>query len=112
MGVLVVPMEKFSKIKSSHRRCSVKNDVLKNFAKFTGKHMCQCLFFDNVAVLRPATFLKMRLRRRCFAMNFAKFLRTPVFREHLWMLLLKDAGLEIQYFMVTRETAIRVVLQK
>ena len=30
-------------IKSSHQRCSVKKDVLRNFAKFTGKHLCQSL---------------------------------------------------------------------
>ena len=30
--------------RSSHRRCSAKN-----FAKFTGKHLCQGLFFNNVA---------------------------------------------------------------
>ena len=35
-------------IKSSHRRCSV-NAVLRNFAKFTGKHLCQGLFFNKVA---------------------------------------------------------------
>ena len=36
--------------KSSHRRCSVRKDVLRNFAKFTGKHLCQGL--------KPATLLK------------------------------------------------------
>ena len=30
--------------KSSHQRCSVKKGVLRNFAKFTGKHLCQSLF--------------------------------------------------------------------
>ena len=30
--------------KNSHTRCSVKKDVLKNFVKFTGKHLCQSLF--------------------------------------------------------------------
>ena len=33
------------------QRCCVKN-VLKNFSKFTGKHLCQSLFFDKVAGLR------------------------------------------------------------
>ena len=28
--------------------------VLKNFAKFTGKHLCQSLFFNKVEGLRPA----------------------------------------------------------
>ena len=38
--------------RSSHRRCSVKKGVFKNFAKFTGKHLCQSLFFNKVAGLR------------------------------------------------------------
>ena len=37
--------------------------VLRNFAKFTGKHLYQSLFF--------------RLWHRYFPLNFAKFLRTP-----------------------------------
>ena len=30
--------------------------VLKNFARFTEKHMCWSLFLKNVANLRPANF--------------------------------------------------------
>ena len=37
--------------KSSHRRCSVKKGVLKNLAKFTGKHLCQSHIFNKVAGL-------------------------------------------------------------
>ena len=33
--------------------------------------------------LMPATLLKKSLWKRCFPMNFAKFLRTTFFREHL-----------------------------
>ena len=63
--------------RSSHQRCSIKKGVLKNFAKFTGKHLCQSFFFNKVAGLRPATLLKKRLWHRCFPVNFTKFLRTP-----------------------------------
>ena len=56
-----------------------KKSVLKNFTKFTGKDLCQSLFFDKVAGLRPATLLKKRLWYRCFPVNFAKFLRTPFY---------------------------------
>ena len=52
-----------------------KNGVLRNFAKFTGKHLYQSLFFNKV--LRPATLLKKRLWHRYFSVNFAKLLRTP-----------------------------------
>ena len=54
-----------------------KKGVLRNFAKFTGKHLYQSLFLNKVSGLRPATLLKKRLRYRCFPVNFAKFLRTP-----------------------------------
>ena len=38
-----------------------KNGVHRNFAKFTGKHLCQSLFFNEVAGLKPSTLLKKRL---------------------------------------------------
>ena len=56
-----------TKNKSSHRKCSGKKDVLRNFSKFTGKHLHRQGFF----------LLKKRLWYRCFPVNFAKFLRTP-----------------------------------
>ena len=69
--------------KSSHQRCSMKKGVLRNFTKFTEKHLCQSLFFNKVAGLRPATLLKKRLWHRCFPVNFVKFLRTPFCRTPL-----------------------------
>ena len=74
--------------RSSHRRCSVKKGILRNFTKFTGKYLCQSLFFNKVAGLSPATLLKKRLWHRCFRVNFARFTRTPFLTEHPWWLLL------------------------
>ena len=54
-----------------------KKGVLRNFAKFTGRPLRQSLFFNKVAGLSPATLLKTSLWRKCFPVNFAKFLRTP-----------------------------------
>ena len=59
-----------------------KKGVPKKFAKFTGKHLYQSRFFNKVAGLRPATLLKKKLGHRYFPVNFAKFLRTPIFIEH------------------------------
>ena len=39
----------FPSFRSSHWRCSVRKGVLRNFAKFTGKHLWQSLFFNKVA---------------------------------------------------------------
>ena len=63
--------------KSSCPEVFCKKAVLKNFAKFTGKHLCQRLFFNKVAGLMRATLLKNGLWHKCFPVNFAKFLRTP-----------------------------------
>ena len=41
---------------------------------------------------RPATLLKVRPWQKCLLLNFAKFLRTPFFTEHLWWLLLNLSG--------------------
>ena len=66
----------------SHQRCSMKKSFLRNFTKFTGKHLCQSLFFNKIAALRPATLLKKRLWHRCFlwilrSFEERLFYRTP-----------------------------------
>ena len=43
--------------------------LLRNFANFTGKHLCQNLLFNKVAGLRLETLLKKRLWHRCFSVN-------------------------------------------
>ena len=62
----------------------MRKDVPRNFAKFTGKHLCQGLLFNKVVGLRPAALLKKRLWHWCFPVNFAKRLRTLFLAEHLW----------------------------
>ena len=54
----------------------MKKSVHRNFTKFTGKHLRQSLFFNNVADLSPATLIKKRLRHSWFPVKSAKFLRT------------------------------------
>ena len=58
----------FSNYKSSRPEVFCKKGVPKNFAKFTGKRLCQSFFFNKVAGL-------------------VKFLRTHFLTEHvLWLL--------------------------
>ena len=47
--------------RSSRLEVSCRKGVLRNFTKFTGKHLCQNLFFNKVAGIRPTTLLEMRL---------------------------------------------------
>ena len=71
--------------RGSHQRCSIKKGVLENFAKLTGKHLCQRLFFNKVARLR--TQAKETLAK-VFSCEFAKFLRTPFLKNISGRLLL------------------------
>ena len=64
-----VPVFLFDKLvtwfRSSHQRCFIKKGILKNFAKFIGKHLCQSLYFNKVIGLRPIfknTFFTKHLR--------------------------------------------------
>ena len=58
--------------RSGHQRWPMKKGVIRNF---TGKYMCQSLFVDKVAGLRPRALLQ-----RYFPVNLSKFLRTPFHR--------------------------------
>ena len=46
--------------------------------------------FNKVTSLQASNFVKKRLQHRCFAVKFAKFLRTPFFAEHFQSLLRKN----------------------
>ena len=52
-----------SKSLSSRQEVFCEKGVLRNFTKFTGKHLCQSLFFNKVAGLRPQELsLELNLR--------------------------------------------------
>ena len=59
------------------RRCS----IIKLFLKILQNPL------ENTCT-RVLTLLKKKLWHRCFNVNFTKFLRIPIFMEHLWWLFL------------------------
>ena len=71
--------------RSSHQKFSVKTDVLKNFANFTGKHMCQSLF---IVSLKACNFIKKKLQHKCFPIIIANLLRAPILKNICKQLLL------------------------
>ena len=42
--------------------CSMKKGVLRNFAKFKEKHLCQSFFFDKVASVRINKNLELSIK--------------------------------------------------
>ena len=49
-----------------------KKGVYKDFAKFTGKHLCRSIFFNKIEKDTPT---------HLFSVNLAKFLKTPFFQN-------------------------------
>ena len=64
--------------RSSHPEVFCKKRALGNFAKFTGKHLCQDLFFDKIAGLRPSTLLKKKLAQ-VFSCEFCEIFKNTFF---------------------------------
>ena len=58
----------------------MKKGVVRNFTKFTWKHLCQNLFFNEVA----------GLWHKCFPVNFVKFLRAPFLQNSSGRLLFQN----------------------
>ena len=63
--------EKINIFRSSHWRCSVTEDVLRTFAKFTGKS------------LRPVTFIKKTTLAQVFSFEFCEISKNTFFTEQL-----------------------------
>ena len=57
-------------------------------------------FCKKSVLIRPATLLKKRLWHRYFPLNFAKFLRTLFFIEHLRRLLLSNEKCLICFILI------------
>ena len=59
--------------RNSHQRCSIEIGVLRNFTKFTGKHLCQSLFFNKVAAQTLA---------QVFSCEFCEIFKNILFTEN------------------------------
>ena len=71
--------------RSSRPELFCKKVVLRNFAKFTGKHLCQSLFFNKVSGLRPATLLKKETLTQVFFCEFIEISKNTFFHRTLLM---------------------------
>ena len=78
------------KIRRSRSQMFFKIRGLKNFVKFTGKHLCWGFLLIRLQASRPAISLTRDSNARCFPVIIAKFLRTAFFKEHFRWLLLEN----------------------
>ena len=63
-----------------------KKGVYRNFAKCTGKHLCQSFFFNKVAGLSPEScnFIKKETLTKVFSCEFCETSQNTFFTEPLW----------------------------
>ena len=71
-----------SQLKNSHRQCSVKEGVLKNFSNFTRKHLCWSLFLIKLQAWWSAILLQKDSNTGVFLWNLRNSENT-YFEEHL-----------------------------
>ena len=57
--------------------------VRKNFAKFTGKHLCHFLFFNNVARPQACIFIKKEILAQVFSCEFCEIFKNNFFYRTL-----------------------------
>ena len=66
------------KSRSSHPDVFCEKDVLTNFAEFTGKHMCQSLFFNKVAC---CNFIIKETLPQVFSCEFCEIFKNTSFQK-------------------------------
>ena len=82
--------------RSSHRSCSTKISVLKNFAKTP--------VLESLVNKVVVNFIKKRFQHRCFPVNIAKFLRIPISKNiYKRLLLMRLSGPFISNFSVEND---------
>ena len=84
--------------RSSHRRRSVKESVLRNFAKFTGKHLCQSIFLNKIAGLIFLNKVAGLRLVQVFSCEFYEISKNAFFIEHLWATAVDDLKLKVKYY--------------
>ena len=83
---------KREKQKQTNKQTNIKNEhqkqppevlyVLKNFAKFTRKHLCQSLLLSKVAGV-ACNFIKKEILTRVFSCEFREISKSTFLTEHL-----------------------------
>ena len=68
-----------------------KKGVYRNFTKFTGKHLCQSLFFNKELQTSAINFVKKETLPQMFSCEFCEISNKSFFTEHLWWLLLRTS---------------------
>ena len=62
----------------------MKKGLLRNCAKFTGKHLCLRLFFNKAVGLSTCNFIEKETLIQVLSCEFCEISKNTFFTEHLW----------------------------
>ena len=80
-----------AKLRSSCPEVFYKTGVFRNFAKYTGKHLCQKFFFNKVAGL-TCNVIERESLAQVLSCEFCEVSKNKFFTEQLRRLLLQTAS--------------------
>ena len=72
----------FERNRGSRPEVFCKKGILRNFAKFTGKHLCESLF--NKVAGAACNFIKKETLAQVFFCEFCEICKNTFFTEHSW----------------------------
>ena len=77
----ILPCYKILLKRNSRREVLCKKDIVRNFAKFTGKHLCQGLFFKRLMSYKNIGRLKNHEASLTFCLRWYFYAAIPAFER-------------------------------
>ena len=79
--ILITPLKFLFTVQKQPPEVFYEKVVLNNFAYIHRETPVLESLFNKVAVPKACNFIKKRLQHRCFPVNIAKYLRTPILKN-------------------------------
>ena len=110
-GVFFMLSENYPKTRSSCPKVFCKKGVLNNFTKFTGKHLCQNLFFNKVAGWRVFSCEFFEISKNTFSYrtpplmvtseeNVQKVINSDYILHNLWLVVILNSKWAVELFCI------------
>ena len=103
-------LSSLTRFRSTHPEVFYQKD-LRNFAKFTGRHLCQGLFFNKVAGLSLQLYLKKDPGASVFSCEFLEILKNTFLTEQFRMAASTICSIQLQYSIQYSSTICSIQLQ-
>ena len=94
-----IQVDIYTRERGSQQRCFIKKGVLKNFTKFTGKRLCQSIFFNKV-IKKFLKFIKKETLAQVFSCEFCEIFKNTFLQNTSGPLLLARYSGNLWFFIL------------